>query len=132
MKRIIAAFVLVVLTIFGVHAQQGPKFQFKEESFDFGTVTDGAKVVHKYEFTNVGDQPLMIMKAEAGCNCTTVDWPKTPINPGKTGVMTVTFNSEGKVGPAMKEITIKSNAVLPNKNMARYSIFLKGKVAAKK
>lgn len=131
MKKIFASLLLVAITAIGVHAQA--KFEFTAgDSFDFGTVTDGEKVVHVYEFKNVGDQPLMIQRAEAGCTCTTADWTKTPVMPGKTGTVKVTFNSEGKVGPAMKEITIKSNAALPNKNMVRYSVFLKGKVNAKK
>lgn len=131
MKKIFASLILVVIATIGVHAQA--KFEFAAgDSYDFGTVTDGEKVVHVYEFKNVGDQPLMIQRAEAGCSCTTADWTKTPVMPGKTGTVKVTFNSEGKVGPAMKEITIKSNAALPNKNMVRYSVFLKGKVNAKK
>jgi len=131
MKKILASLLLVMACVIGAHAQA--KFEFTGgDSFDFGTVTDGEKVVHVYEFKNTGNQPLMIQRAEAGCSCTTADWTKTPVAPGKTGTIKVTFNSEGKAGPAMKEITIKSNAELPNKNMVRYSIFLKGKVAAKK
>lgn len=131
MKKIFASLLLVVFAAVGVYAQ-GAKFQFTAgDSYDFGTVKDGEKVVHVYEFKNVGDQPLMIQRAEAGCSCTSADWTKTPVMPGKTGIVKVTFDSKDKVGPAMKEITIKSNAVLPNKNMARYSIFLKGKVVAK-
>ena len=131
MKKILASLVFVAVAAIGAHAQA--KFEFTAgDSFDFGTVKDGEKVVHVYEYKNVGNQPLMIQKAEAGCSCTSADWTKTPVLPGKTGKVTVTFDSKDKVGPAMKEITIKSNAVLPNPNMARYSIFLKGKVVANK
>ncbi|MFT4062119.1 MAG: DUF1573 domain-containing protein [Edaphocola sp.] len=133
MKKIWASLAIVLFSGVSAMAQQGAKFQFKDknDTYDFGTVKEGAKVEHNFEFTNVGNQPLIILKAEAGCSCTMADWPKTPIAPGKTGAIKVTFNSEGKPGPAIKEITIKSNAVLPKPTMQRYSITLKGTVDKK-
>jgi hypothetical protein len=37
-------------------------------------------------------------------------WNKEPIAPGKTGEITVTFNSTGKMGRQNKVVTIYSNA----------------------
>jgi hypothetical protein len=133
MKRILASLLLVAVTAIGAYAQKGAQFQFKDknDTYDFGTVKDGEQVVHIYEFKNTGDQPLMILKAEAGCGCTTPEWPKTPILPGKTGNIKVTFNSTGRVGPVFKDIAIQSNAVQADKSKERYVITLKGTVAAK-
>lgn len=124
---------LVAASAVGAYAQKGAKFEFKDknDTYDFGTVKDGEKVVHVYEFKNVGDQPLQILKAEASCGCTTPEWTKTPILPGKTGNIKVTFNSEGRVGPANKDISIQSNAVQTDKARERYVLTLKGNVTAK-
>ncbi len=32
--------------------------------------------------------------AEAGCGCTTPDYPKAPVMPGDSGVIKVTYNAE--------------------------------------
>lgn len=133
MKKIFASVLLVAVSAMALHAQKGAKFEFKDknDTYDFGTAKEGDKVVHVYEFKNVGDQPLQILRAEAGCGCTTPEWPKTPIMPGKTGTVKVTFNTAGKPGPAMKEVTLKSNAVLSDPAKERYTLVLKGNVTAK-
>lgn len=133
MKKVFASLLLIAASAVAVHAQKGAKFEFKDknDTYDFGTVKEGEKVVHVYEFKNVGDQPLQILRAEAGCGCTTPEWPKTPVMPGKTGTVKVTFNTAGKPGPAIKEVTLKSNAVLADKSKERYTITLKGNVTAK-
>lgn len=130
-KSIFASLILSLFTICSF--AQGAKFEFvdKADTYDFGTIKEGEKVSHDYVFTNTGNQPLQILRAEAGCNCTTADWPKVPVMPGKTGVIKVTFNSEGKPGPTLREITIKSNAVLPDPKKERYTIYLKGNVKEK-
>jgi hypothetical protein len=125
---------LCIMFIMGLtHSYAQGKFEFSDnnDTYDFGTAIDGAKVEHTYEFTNVGNAPIQIFKAEAGCSCTTVDWTKTPVLPGKKGTVKVVFNTEGKVGPAYKEITIASNAQLAEKNKKRYTVIMKGTVKAK-
>lgn len=131
MKKILFSFALLASTSGILFAQKGPVFQFKDnqEIFDFGKVKEGASVEHIYEFKNIGDQPLQIVKIDASCGCTAPDWqPKTPILPGKTGTIKVVFNTKGHPGLAYKEITIKSNAILADKNKERLTIVLKGEV----
>lgn len=129
MKKILVCLSIMALSTSFTFAQKGPVFQFKEETYDFGKVKEGASVEHTYEFKNVGDQPLQIVKVDASCGCTAPDWsPKTPILPGKTGTIKVVFNTQGHPGAALKEVTIKSNAVLPDKNKERFTLLLKGEV----
>lgn len=115
-------------------SNSGPQFKFdqKEDTYNFGTVIDGEVVTYDYKFTNVGNQPLIIYKAEVACNCTSAEWPKTPILPGKSGVIKVTYKSEGNVGNVHKEIFIKSNAILPPHYKKTYDLKLTGTVKAKK
>lgn len=133
MKKMMMALLLVMAATVAGYAQKGAKFEFKDknDTYDFGTVKEGEKVVHVFEFKNSGDQPLMILKVEAGCGCTTPEWPKTPVMPGKSSSIKVTFNTAGKAGPAYKDVTIKSNAVLADKSKERYTLILKGSVTPK-
>ncbi len=134
MKKIIAFFSVFLFTIGFVIAQSGPVFQFENtnDTYNFGTVTDGEVVVYEYKFKNAGNAPLVIHKAEAGCNCTSAEWPTKPIMPGQSGSIKVTYKSEGNVGTVNKQIYIKSNAVMPAKYKSRYELKLLGTVVTKK
>ena len=82
---------------------------FAESTFDFGTIDEGEKVSHVYEFTNTGNEPLVISNAKGSCGCTVPKWPKSPIAPGETGEILVEFNSKGKTGKQTKRVTITAN-----------------------
>ncbi|MEJ7693965.1 DUF1573 domain-containing protein [Daejeonella sp.] len=88
-----------------------PVFKFVKESFDFGQITDGEKVSHDFKFTNTGNSPLIITSATATCGCTVPDYPKEPVAPGAEGVISVVFDSAGKVGMQNKVVTITANTV---------------------
>lgn len=82
---------------------------FKEVEFDFGKIKQGETVKHVFEFTNTGTNPLILENVKPSCGCTALDWPKEPIAPGKTGKIEAQFNSTGKMGPQIKQITITLN-----------------------
>jgi Protein of unknown function (DUF1573) len=86
-----------------------PVMEFTTETIEFGAITQGDKVTREFTFTNKGKQPLIITNVLVTCGCTDPQYPKTPIAPGKTGTITVTFNSAGKMGIQDKAITVQSN-----------------------
>ena len=86
---------------------------FDETSHNFGNVIQGEKVEYSFKFTNTGDKDLLITDATSSCGCTVPDWPKEPIRPGKTAYMKVVFNSAGKEGYTVKEISIRANTNPP-------------------
>ncbi|MBE8722578.1 DUF1573 domain-containing protein [Sphingobacterium pedocola] len=86
------------------------KIEFEEDAFDFGTVKEGEVVDHVFEFKNTGEEPVIISAVSASCGCTTPDYTKDPVLPGKEGEIKVAFNSEGQVGTQQKIITVSSNA----------------------
>ncbi|HEX8327003.1 MAG TPA: DUF1573 domain-containing protein [Hymenobacter sp.] len=88
----------------------GPAITFEESKFDFGSVAQGGVVDHTFKFKNTGTAPLVISNIGVSCGCTTPEWTKTPILPGKTGSITAHFNSAGKIGMQNKVLTIESNA----------------------
>lgn len=93
----------------------GPAFSFPEVTYNFGKIKQGDVVEHTFKFKNTGTAPLIISNIGVSCGCTTPDWTKDPIAPGKSGIITAKFNSAGKMGQQSKELTIESNAVTPGK-----------------
>lgn len=111
MKKIL--FLLACITGFAL-GSQAQKMTFQTESFNFGDVPEGPMVIHYFVFQNTGDKDLTISSARGSCGCTTPDYPKEPIAPGKYGLIKVQFNTAGRPGNQKKTVTINSNAVLPD------------------
>lgn len=88
----------------------GAVVTFEEASHDFGDISQGDKVEHTFKFTNTGNEPLILSNVLTTCGCTATNWPRDPIAPGKSGEITVSFNSAGKMGVQNKVVTIVSNA----------------------
>ncbi len=86
-----------------------PVMSFAKNDHNFGTITEGEIVNHKFSFTNTGKAPLVIISAKGSCGCTVSEWPKEPIAPGEQGEMLVTFNSNGKPNLQSKKVTITAN-----------------------
>ncbi len=70
--------------------------KFDSEFHDFGKITDGEFVRHKFKFTNVGKGDLVISNVEAACGCTSPNWTKDVIPPGGEGYVETVFNSTGR------------------------------------
>ncbi|MGL4582554.1 MAG: DUF1573 domain-containing protein [Flavobacterium sp.] len=111
MKNILALLVLV-LTSAVTFAQKGPKIEFKAENntIDYGTVVRGKdNGLRTFEFTNVGDEPLIITAVRSTCGCTVPSKPEEPILPGQKSKIDVQYNmAPGKIS---RTITVESNAV---------------------
>jgi hypothetical protein len=91
------------------NGSDGPTMKFKDTAWDFGTISEGERVEHTFKFTNTGKKDLIISSCTASCGCTIPNWPKEPIAPGESGEIKVEFNSAGKSGQVIKDITILSN-----------------------
>ena len=108
----------------GAHAQA--VLQFDAESHDFGPVAEGTMATHEFRFKNTGNQPAVIANVQASCGCTTPDWTKTPVLPGKSGVIRAMYSSAGRPGVFNKTVTVTSNAAEPSKVLS-----IKGTVLTK-
>jgi len=99
--------VLVLGTSFG---QVAKPLQFREESYDFGSVKEeGGAVMHEFLFTNNSGRPVKILTVQASCGCTTPSWTKDPVAPGKTGFIQASFNPKGRPGYFNKSLTITTD-----------------------
>lgn len=130
MKKIVLAFVLLFSMVM-VNAQEeakntnGPEITFKETVHDYGTIYVDGDGAYDFEFTNTGNEPLILSKPRSSCGCTVPAWPKEPILPGETNTIKVTYNTH-KAGPFNKTVTVYSNAA----NSANVMLRIKGKVDA--
>lgn len=93
-----------------------PAYEFADTIHDFGKIVQGEKVSFAFRFKNSGTGNLVIRAAQGSCGCTVPEWPKDPIKPGGSGIINVTFNSEGREGMQHKTITLIGNT-MPNTYM---------------
>lgn len=75
--------------------KQGVHMTFENEHLDIGKVKRGEIKKFDFVFTNTGTEIIEIDIA-SGCDCTTLDYPKHKILPGKKGTIHVTFDSAKK------------------------------------
>ncbi|RHJ86570.1 DUF1573 domain-containing protein [Parabacteroides sp. AM08-6] len=110
MKQIIFIFMAILLATGMASAEKKAVISAKETSYDFGTIKEAdGKVSHTFKIENTGDKPLVITRVIASCGCTTPEWTKEPIAPGKTGEITITYNPKGRVAPFTKTVSVYSN-----------------------
>ena len=85
--------------------------KFTEESWNFGNIKEAdGEVSHTFVFTNSGQDPFVIERVTTSCGCTTPEYTREPILPGRKGTVKVTFNPEGRPGPFQKTITVTSRS----------------------
>lgn len=113
MKRVISLFALIfisAMSLVSMAQSNGPVMTFDEKTHDFGTIKEAdGPVTHIFEFTNTGNEPLVILAVNASCGCTRPEYPKEPIKPGKKGKIKVTFNPAGRPGEFSKDIKVRTN-----------------------
>ncbi|MDR0429818.1 MAG: DUF1573 domain-containing protein [Tannerellaceae bacterium] len=124
MKQIIFVFMVILLATGSALAQEGASIIVTESSFDFGDIKEAeGDVTHTFTIKNEGDMPLVVTRVIASCGCTSPDWTKEPIAPGKTGEVKVTFNPKNRPGPFAKTVSIYSNG-----KRGSYAITIRGNV----
>ena len=113
MKNLIIVIVAIFAIALPMNAKKksGAIITFAETTHDFGYIQEsGGDVSHQFTFTNTGTKPLIIVSAHASCGCTKPEFPKKPIEPGKTGVVKITYKPKNRPGAFDKIVSITSNA----------------------
>lgn len=101
------------------------EMQFAQEMYDYGTLEYGADGTYKFSFTNTSNKPLVISNVKSSCNCTAPAWSKEPIQPGKSGYITVKYNT---ILPGMFNKTVQ---VFSSAKNSPVRLSIKGKVLPK-
>lgn len=121
MKTVIYTFLAIILSTGAMHAQKTVKavdMSFDKKRVELGKVKKGEKRTFQYTFTNTGSEVIEI-DVVSGCDCTTTDWTRGPIKPGKTGVVDVTFDSAEKDKSEVVDVDVYLKNINP-RNDANY------------
>jgi len=92
-------------------ANSAPKayFSLEKKTVDFERIKMGTTKTIEVSFTNTGTKTLVLTDAYTTCGCTTIDWPRDPFLPGKSGTIKLTYNPTEE-GAFNKTVTIYTNA----------------------
>ena len=112
----------ILFSFFNSFSQKS-EIVFETPEYNFGDIQENkGKVSHKFSFTNNGKESIRILTVKPSCGCTTPNWSKDEIKPGKKGFILAEYNPKGRPG-----VFRKSLSVITNDNR-RSLIFIKGKV----
>jgi hypothetical protein len=94
MKKLLSA-IAILMVLCSALSVQGLKFTKTKQNA--GMVREGEKLTFEYPYENIGTQPVTINDAKFECTCTSVDYPKEPIQPGQKGMIKITFDTANKM-----------------------------------
>ena len=141
MKKIILLLVLPLFAVLQLNAQtaqpaaatpvnpNAPVAKWDKLVTDFGEIAFNVPKTAEFTLINAGKEPLIISSARASCGCTNLKYSQEPILPGKSSVVSATYNAASQ-GVFTKTVTVTTNAdpnpvvlmikgtVLPNPNQA--------------
>ena len=108
--RILIALTALILMAAGPAAAQstfGDVVSVDKTIHDFGDIyTDQGAVSCTFTFKNISNKPILLLQAVSSCGCTTTDWTREPIQPGKTGTVDAKFNNSDGPHPFDKTVTV--------------------------
>ncbi len=85
-------------------------FRPDKKVYNFGKIKEkDGKVSHVFRFTNGSKIPVAITMVDASCGCTTAEYTREVIRPGKSGMVKVTFNPAFRPGHFSKEVRVLLN-----------------------
>ena len=119
MKKILAGLFMTGAIAFA----SAQTISFDKTTFDYGNVKAGSDGHRFFTVKNTGDKPLIISEVKPSCGCTTPEWSKDPILPGKSAQIKVGYNT-GIKGAFNKLIEVYSNDPANNRSV----LYIKGNV----
>jgi len=83
--------------------------EWEKTTYDFGKIVKNSPATAEFEFKNKSMVPLVINSVRPTCGCTVADYPKEPVQPGKSAIITVKYNTRS-IGHFSKSIIVSTNA----------------------
>lgn len=78
-----------------------------ETEHHFGTLEEADGIVsHRFSFVNSGNDSVTIKQIRTSCGCTTADYPKSPVAPGDSACLTVSYDPEMRPGQFDRSISV--------------------------
>ena len=95
----------------------GPRIQFATRDYDFGKAVGDDQVDCVFVFTNTGIATLEVKDVSPGCSCMKAgEWTRK-VEPGKTGIISVRYDSRHYTGGFAKSVFVTCNDPTDQKPM---------------
>jgi hypothetical protein len=101
-------FVIFTLSSFNVK-EVGAKISWVSDTFNLGKVNLGSTSKAEFQFTNNGDEPVIITSVKASCGCTVTDYPREAILPGSNASIYASYKASS-TGVFSKTVTVTTSA----------------------
>lgn len=88
-------------------SKKGEPISFDKTTHSFGDLVKGSPATASFTIKNNKTEPLVIVHVGTSCGCTAPVYTKEPIQPGKTGVIKLTYDSK-KMGYFKKSAQVKT------------------------
>lgn len=101
--------ILLVFAFSAMAFAAGPvAMKWQKHKHDFGTIAKNVPATATFEFTNQGEEAIVIQKVKGSCGCTATAFEQEPILPGSSSEITATYNAKS-VGPFTKTVSVYTN-----------------------
>jgi uncharacterized protein DUF1573 len=90
-------------------AEAAPRLSLDPESWDFGRTLKNRVIEKQFTLRNVGDANLVIEKISTTCGCAAALLNEKTLAPGKSAVLTVTFDTRAFEGRVERKVLLRSN-----------------------
>ena len=81
--------------------------RFDSKVHDFGDILiSEGPLSCSFSFTNISSAPIVVHTVTSSCGCTTPDWTKEPVQPGRSGVVKATFANDQGAAAFDKTLTV--------------------------
>ena len=104
---------------FGLTSLFAQELKLESEVIEFGDLELNKEVSSIMKVTNIGNEQLIIKSVIGSCGCTVPEYPKTPIDPGKTAEIKINYSVGSIPGEFNKSVTITSNDVKASRKIFR-------------
>jgi len=96
-----------------------PRLELSIPEWNFGEVWQGQPLNCLVKITNTGDAPLTI-KVTSSCGCTIPTQPKSPLDPGASDTMKISYDGAHRRGAAHQTLSIATND--PNRAVVGFDV----------
>ncbi|MFN0204407.1 MAG: DUF1573 domain-containing protein [Bacteroidia bacterium] len=85
--------------------------QFRELTYNFGTVKAGERVKHAFYFKNISQEPIIIQSVKSSCGCDVADLRKRNgiIPPNEENYIDYQLDTKGRSGMNSKAVMIQTS-----------------------
>lgn len=101
-----------------------PAVKWSETIHDFGDISQGTPVTHKFTFVNTTKDMVIITNVKPSCGCTVANFTKTPVKPGETAFVEAKYDARA-AGPFNKSVSVQFG-----EDIQQVTLSIKGKVEA--